>query len=78
MTTLLSPRRIGLVSHPQSLFEEPGGEPTLDELLVGVWEGLTAGSAVECPVCGAQMGPAEAPGAESSAGRCPRCGSTLS
>ena len=32
-----------------------GGEPTLDEVLVGVWEGLTARQAVACPVCGGEM-----------------------
>jgi hypothetical protein len=32
-----------------------GGEPTLDEVLVGVWEGLTAHQTVACPVCGGEM-----------------------
>jgi hypothetical protein len=41
----------------QTLFEAVGGEPTLDDVLAGVWEGLTAHQAVDCPVCGAHMEP---------------------
>jgi hypothetical protein len=40
------------------LFEPEGGEPTLDDVLVGAWEGLTAHRAVDCPVCGGEMAPA--------------------
>jgi hypothetical protein len=41
-----------------TLFEPQGGEPTLDDVLVGAWEGLTAHRTVDCPVCGGEMAPA--------------------
>ena len=34
-------------------------EPTLDDLLAGVWEGLSVRRAVRCPVCTGEMQPAE-------------------
>ena len=55
-----------------------GGPPTLDELLVGVWEGLTAHQAVECPVCRAEMRPEYGLHALPVGGRCTACRSTLS
>src|SRR5436305_1409189 len=54
-----------------------GGEPMLDELLVGVWEGLTAHRAVECPVCGGDMRPEYGAQALPVGGRCDDCGSTV-
>ena len=61
------------------------GEPTLDDLLAGVWEGLSARRAVRCPVCAGEMEPV-APGsttraagaARAVAGRCRECSATLS
>ncbi len=44
-------------SMPRTLFDDLGGEPTLDELIAGVWEGLTAHRPVRCPVCAAEMRP---------------------
>jgi hypothetical protein len=41
-----------------TLFDRPGGEPSLDELISGVWEVLAARQPVECPVCGGSMEPA--------------------
>jgi hypothetical protein len=62
---------------PPTLFDAAGGEPMLDEVLVGVWEGLTAHRVVECPVCGAEMEPEYAMHARPIGGRCKSCGSTL-
>ena len=53
------------------------GEPTLDDLLAGVWEGLSARRAVRCPVCTGEMEPAETPDREVAGGRCTECGTTL-
>jgi hypothetical protein len=39
----------------RSLFDDVGGEPTLDEVLSGAWEGLAAHQHVACPVCGGDM-----------------------
>jgi hypothetical protein len=60
-----------------TLFEAAGGEPTLDDVLVGAWEGLTAHRAVDCPVCGSEMAPQYGVHAQSIGGRCGGCDSTL-
>ena len=61
-----------------SLFDGLGGEPTLDELLVGVWEGLSAHSTVACPACGGPMEPEYGARARPIGGRCQACGAALS
>jgi hypothetical protein len=50
-----------------------GGRLTLEQRLDGVWEGLHAAGAAECPVCGARMEATSGGG-----GLCGGCGSTLS
>jgi hypothetical protein len=35
--------------------ENSGGGPSLDELLSGAWERLTAGSPASCPVCAGEL-----------------------
>ena len=60
-----------------SLFEAVGGEPTLDELIVGVWEGLAAHGVVECPVCGEDLAPEYGAHARPVGGRCGGCSSVL-
>jgi hypothetical protein len=62
---------------PRSLFGTMGGEPTLDELIAGAWEGLAAHEGIECPVCGERMAPQYAQHARPIGGRCESCGSTL-
>ena len=62
---------------PPSLFDAVDGEPTLDEVLAGVWEGLTAHAAVSCPLCHDRMEPEYGAHALPIGGRCTRCGSTL-
>ena len=61
-----------------SLFDVVGGEPTLDEVIVGVWEGLTAHRVAECPVCREEMAPEYGAHARPIGGRCGGCGSVLS
>jgi hypothetical protein len=56
---------------------EGRGRRTLDELIVGVWEDLTAHHAAACPMCGASMQPRYGSGAAPVGGRCGGCGSTL-
>jgi len=66
------------IDRPASLFgdaadgDDTGGGPTLDDVLVGVWEGLAAHVAVTCPLCGGALRPAHHGG-----GRCADCGTTL-
>jgi hypothetical protein len=62
---------------PPTLFDATGGEPMLDELLVGVWEGLTAHRVVGCPVCGGEMESQYGAHAHPIGGRCKGCGTTL-
>ncbi len=60
-----------------SLFDGGGGEPTLDELVSGVWRSITARERVPCPLCGGAMTPVYAAHAQPIAGRCEDCGTTL-
>jgi hypothetical protein len=53
------------------------GRRTLDELIVGVWEDLSAHRAVDCPVCRDTMRPRYGAGAAPVGGRCDRCRSAL-
>jgi hypothetical protein len=50
---------------------------TLDHLISGVWDDLTAHRTVSCPVCHGQMAPRYGSGALPVGGRCRRCGSSL-
>jgi hypothetical protein len=62
----------------QTLFDDLGGEPTLDELVSSTWEGLAAHQHVACPLCGGEMVAVYGAHARPSAGRCGDCGTTLS
>jgi hypothetical protein len=55
------------------------GRLTLDELITGVWEGLSVRDVIPCPVCGGAMksGSSAAPDG-SPVGDCMDCGSRLS
>jgi DnaJ-class molecular chaperone len=50
---------------------------TLDHVIAGVWEELSAHRTVTCPVCRGHMAPRYGSGAEPVGGRCSRCGSSL-
>jgi hypothetical protein len=56
---------------------EQGGGLTLDDLVVGVWEGLSAHRTVACPACGAAMTPRYGAGPAPVGGRCGGCGTTI-
>ena len=51
------------------------GGPTLDDAIVGVWEGLAAQAVVACPLCGGRLHPRSAD--RPAGGRCGDCGTTL-
>ena len=57
--------------------EPEGGGPTLDDLVVSVWEGLAADRAAPCPVCGGTLVARYGAGAGPVGGRCRDCGSEL-
>ncbi len=65
------------VAERPSLFDAVRDEPTLDEVLSSVWEGLIAHRVETCPVCGGQMVPGYAVHARPIGGRCVDCGSSL-
>ena len=61
------------------LWRDARGEATLDELLSGAWEGLSAATSdPACPVCGGELQPRWSAGAGVVGGRCRDCGSELS
>jgi hypothetical protein len=72
----------GSRSQTLSLFDRAGGEPTLDDVLAGVWEGLAARSSGACPICGGRMEPAYGARGDreraADAACCVSCGSLLS
>jgi hypothetical protein len=89
VTSAVAVKPPGSRSETLSLFDGEGDEPTLDDVLAGVWEGLAVRGTAACPICG---GPIEAsyggrddegPRAGGRAGapesaRCTSCGSSLS
>ena len=50
---------------------------TLDHVISGVWDDLSAHRTVTCPVCRGQMAPRYGAGAQPVGGRCRRCNSSL-
>jgi hypothetical protein len=71
-----TPRGIG--RRPGSLFDGAGGGPTLDHVVSGAWEELTAHAVVECPLCEGELVPEYGQHARPIGGRCRGCGTTLS
>ena len=60
-------------------WSEEGCGATLDDLLSGAWEGLTAAaSSTACPVCDGELDPRWSAGAGVVGGRCRDCGGELS
>jgi hypothetical protein len=68
------PARGVSVDDPRRM-QDAGG--SLDDLISGVWDGLSSHNAVTCPVCGGTMAPRYGSGARPVGGRCRRCGSSL-
>src|SRR4051812_39886282 len=60
----------------QPAVQQDGG-PTLDDLIVGVWEGLAAHRTVACPACGEAMTPRYSAGPAPVGGRCSSCRTTI-
>jgi hypothetical protein len=61
-----------------SLFDDLGGESTLDTLVSGAWEGLAAHTPVPCPMCGGEMTPDYGVHPLPIGGGCRSCGTTFS
>jgi hypothetical protein len=56
-------------------YGDPGGGLTLDDAIVGAWEGLAARVVVACPLCSGTLRPHGAP--DALGGRCCDCGTSL-
>ena len=70
--TLVEPRLLHGPSAARELDRRSGGgRLTLEQLLDGVWEGLQADGAAECPLCSHRVT------REGTVARCDGCGSTL-
>jgi hypothetical protein len=67
---------LALTDRP-GLLDPVGEGGTLDDLLVAVWEELTADRTVACPICEGEMRPAYGAHARAIGGRCATCGSTV-
>jgi hypothetical protein len=63
---------------PRILFDGAGGGPTLDDVMSGAWEELTAHAVVACPVCDGELAPEYGSHARPIGGRCRSCGTRLS
>jgi len=55
--------------------DDLSGRLTLDDAIVGAWEGLAAQVVVACPLCGGALRPHVPP--DALGGRCGDCGTTL-
>ena len=75
--TALEPEPAGRPALAAVVRDQPvGGERTLEDLILGAWEGLAAHHTVSCPVCGGAMhGVREA---AAWIGACGDCGTRLS
>jgi len=62
---------------PRARDEDLGGGLTLDEAIVGAWEGLAAQVAVACPLCDGVLLPCSEVAGTEAGGRCGDCGTTL-
>jgi hypothetical protein len=69
------PRGPGLA--PRQPPTQAGAGPTLEDLVVGVWEDLAAHRTVACLACGEAMTPRYSAGPAPVGGRCTSCGTTI-
>ncbi len=67
------PRKLGSAGVRRPYDSSGGGRLTLEQRLDGVWEGLSAGGAAECPLCRGRM----ARRADEGFARCADCGASL-
>jgi DnaJ-class molecular chaperone len=69
-------RRLG--GAPDTGQVDAHGRLTLDDLIVGVWEGLAVRATVQCPVCSGPMASSSHEHAyDTLAGACVSCGARL-
>jgi hypothetical protein len=61
------------LERPTVLSRVPGEGRTLEELLFGAWEDLTAHRTATCPICNGAMEPRYGSGPSAVGGRCRDC-----
>ncbi|CAN5560373.1 hypothetical protein BH20ACT17_BH20ACT17_18750 [soil metagenome] len=65
------------VEHPNLHFAARREGRTLEDVISGAWEDLTAHRTATCPICSAEMTPRYGSGASAVGGRCTRCSGEL-
>jgi hypothetical protein len=66
------------IERPAMLFCAPRGGSTLEDVLSGVWEDITAHRTAACPICDGAMTPRYGSGPSAVGGRCGTCATELS
>jgi hypothetical protein len=77
MTTLTLDFDLDVAAEDTAPPDVSRGGPTLDDLVVGAWEGLLAHHPAPCPICGGTLTPRLGSGPRPVGGRCGDCGTTL-
>ncbi len=62
-----------VLAHPITHFAAQREGRTLEELLFGAWEDLTAHRTATCPICNGTMEPRYGSGPSAVGGRCREC-----
>lgn len=66
-----------VAEHPSPHFAARRESRTLEDVISGAWEDLSAHRTATCPVCSAGMTPRYGSGASAVGGRCSGCGTEL-
>jgi hypothetical protein len=69
---------IAAFDHPTLQFPVPREGRTLEDLLSGAWEDLSAHRTATCPICAGAMEPRYGSGPSAVGGRCRDCRTDLS
>lgn len=65
------------IEHPNLHFVARREGRTLEDVISGAWEDLTAHRTATCPICSAEMTPRYGSGASAVGGRCGSCCTAL-
>jgi hypothetical protein len=65
------------IEHPNQHFAAQREGRTLEDVISGAWEDLTAHRTATCPICSAEMTPRYGSGASAVGGRCTKCSGEL-
>ncbi len=65
------------LERPSLLSASPRRGPTLEDVISGAWEELSAHRAATCPICDGVLHPRYGSGPSAVGGRCDDCGAEL-